>query len=306
MLVKRCSPLIVTIAVIAVTGCGSRFPDEPTVDESTVMAMRGMLEEGATAGSTESTPVELAQPIGWGTLKGVITVDGQPPAQPPLVQAVTHQDARVCAPGGNAPLAEAVSVGPNGGLRGVAIYLDTPLPPDNPQWLHESYESLRGGEVEFDQKNCIFRSHVAAMWTAQKLKVLNSDPIGHNTKIDPRGNARPFNQTIGANGSTIYEPGGEERAPAPVSCSIHPWMNAYLLPRNNPYFAVTDEKGAFEISNIPAGVELEFRVWQPALEFVDGVATSNGDAISKGRVKLTLADGETREFNVSLDAAVFQ
>jgi hypothetical protein len=292
-------------ALTLLAGCESRFPDEPPVDMEAVAAIRDAVEEGA--GGGEAVAAVLADPTGWGTLKGVFKVDGQPPTMPPLTAAATHQDARICAPGGQAPRSEAVVVGPGGGLSGVAIYLSTPIPTGDPKWLHESYESQRNAEVEFDQEDCIFTSHVAAMWTTQTLKILNSDPIGHNTKIDPKGAARPFNQTIGANGSTMYEPGGEEREPAPVSCSIHPWMQAYLLPRENPYFAVTDENGEFEIPNLPAGVELEFRVWQPRLRFVDGVAPEgSGEAISRGRVTLTLAPDETRDFNVTMDAAMFQ
>jgi hypothetical protein len=250
----------------------------------------------------------LAEPTGWATLRGVIKVNGAPPPQPQLSAAVSHDDAQFCAPGGKAPSAQEVVVGSDGGLSGVAIYVGTSIPTDNPKWLHESYSAKRGTEVEFDQKNCIFLTHVAAMWTEQTLKVLNSDLVGHNTKIDTKGGARPFNQTIGANSSTTYTPGGEERQPAPVSCSIHTWMKAYLLPRDNPYFAVTDESGQFVIENIPAGVELEFRVWQPQLEFVDKVSMDwNGQSqeIKKGRLKLTLEPGES-ELNAAWDAAIFQ
>ncbi len=269
-------------------------------------AIRTVFEQGA-GGEVETTEVAVAEPQGWATLRGVFQVQGAPPAREPLAQAASHQDARVCAPGGKAPLAEDVVVGPDGGLSGVAVFLSTTIPTEDAKWLHESYAAQRGTEVIFDQKDCVFTTHVAAMWTAQTLKVLNSDPVGHNTKIDPKRGARPFNQTIGANGSTTYDPGGEEQAPAPVSCSIHPWMKAYLLPRDNPYFAVTNEKGEFEIPNVPAGIELEFRVWQPRLEFVDADATVGGQSqkISKGRLKVTLNDGETREMAVNLDAAAF-
>jgi hypothetical protein len=236
----------------------------------------------------------------------VFKVNGSPPAATPLSTAVTHADAQVCAPGGKPPVSEDVVVGSDGGLSGVAIFLNTRIPTDDPKWVNESYNALRGAEVPFDQRHCMFTSHVAAMWTAQQLKVLNSDPVGHNTKIS--GGSNSFNETIGAGGATIYKPSGEERVPAAVSCSIHPWMSAYLLPRDNPYFAVTKENGEFEIANIPAGVELEFRVWQPKLGFVDADVDVNGQSqkIAKGRVKLTLSDGETREFNVNMDAGVFQ
>jgi hypothetical protein len=299
--------LLASIPAIAFfLGCGAEFPDQPAADEHNVSLLREAFDAGG--GSGGAAAVALAEPTGWATLRGVIKVNGAPPPREPLSNAVSHDDAAVCAPNGRAPLAEEVVVGPDGGLSGVAIYVGTPIPLDNPKWLHESYASQRGTEVIFDQKNCIFLTHVAAMWTEQTLKILNSDPVGHNTKIDTKGGARPFNQTIGVQGSTTYEPGGEERAPAPVSCSIHTWMKAYLLPRDNPYFDVTDDTGEFVIENVPAGVELEFRVWQPRLEFADKVSVEmNGQPreISKGRLKLTLEPGEST-LNAAWDAGIFQ
>ena len=48
-------------------------------------------------------------------------------------------------------------------------------------------------------------------------------------------------------------------------------MVAYMLPRENGYFAVTDAEGRFEIANLPAGEPLEFQVWHES-----GGAAGNG------------------------------
>ena len=93
--------------------------------------------------------------------------------------------------------------------------------------------------------------------------MLNSDPVGHNTNIAGGGTAATINATIPAAKSyAMYEPGGESPEPFAVSCSIHPWMSAQMIVRDSPYFAVTKPDGTFEIANVPAGVPLEFRVWQ--------------------------------------------
>ena len=47
-----------------------------------------------------------------------------------------------------------------------------------------------------------------------------------------------------------------------VGCNIHPWMGAYIVARKDPYAAVSDKDGKFEIKDLPAGKELEFRLWQ--------------------------------------------
>ena len=76
---------------------------------------------------------------------------------------------------------------------------------------------------------------------------------------------------------------------------------------DHPYFAVTAADGSFEIANVPAGVALEFAVWQeksgPLKEVsVDGESKK----WSRGRFKITLNPDERRELNVSVDASVFR
>ena len=39
----------------------------------------------------------------------------------------------------------------------------------------------------------------------------------------------------------------------PVKCNIHPWMRAYVNVSNHPFFAITDEMGAFSIEGLPPG-----------------------------------------------------
>ena len=52
-------------------------------------------------------------------------------------------------------------------------------------------------------------------------------------------------------------------------------MKAYWLVLDNPYFAVTDDKGNFEIKNVPAGTQ-KVVVWQEAARFVTA-------AVGRGR-----------------------
>jgi hypothetical protein len=151
----------------------------------------------------------------------------------------------------------------------------------------------------------VFLSHVFAMSTTQPMRVLNSDPVGHNTKLEGGGGARPDNFVVAAGGSAQYSPGGESSEPFGVSCNIHPWMSAYCLVRKSPYFAVTNQEGKFEIKNLPAGVPLKFRVWQERTRFIPQVtATGKIDKYSKGRLELKLDNDEQRELELVLDAAL--
>jgi hypothetical protein len=38
-----------------------------------------------------------------------------------------------------------------------------------------------------------------------------------------------------------------------VGCDVHPWMSAWLHVMPNPYFAVTDAEGRYEIKGLPPG-----------------------------------------------------
>ena len=36
-------------------------------------------------------------------------------------------------------------------------------------------------------------------------------------------------------------------------CDVHPWMTAYLLVTDNPYYAISGDDGSFTIANVPPG-----------------------------------------------------
>jgi hypothetical protein len=105
------------------------------------------------------------------------------------------------------------------------------------------------------------------------------------------------NPTVPALSSVMYDPQGEAAEPTSVGCSIHPWMTANMIARNNPYFAVTKPDGTFEIANVPAGVDLEFRVWHESL---GQVKEASGLPFKSKKVIVKAADGETIEWTVEL------
>jgi len=206
-------------------------------------------------------------------------------------------------PGGESIFSEDVVFDPaTKGLANVLVFAEG-IPAE---WAHPDAAPGKSGEVEFDQKRCVFLSHVLAMQSSQTLKILNSDPVGHNTNMSPRRNL-PFNQSIPTSGYASYQPTAEESQPFDVRCSIHPWMKAWIIFRNDGYFAVTGKDGSFEIPNLPAGVPLTLRVWQEAADFVSS-ATVNGSAVEwpRGRITLTLQPDEVQEWEVEIGASVFQ
>ena len=288
---------------VSLCGCPRSLPPSVAVNESTIESVRAALEEGASSGASGEVAA-LADPTGWATLSGSFKISGAAPANPPLT---VNKDVQVCAPGGKQILDNIVVVGPGNGLQNVLVYVSSEIPTDNAAWLHDSYAVSRDAEVIFDQKDCIFLSRLGVMWSTQTLKVLNSDPVGHNTNLASVRGARAANISVPANSSVQYQPGAAPPAPFPVSCSIHPWMKASMMVCDHPYFAVTDASGGFSIANLPAGVELEFRVWHEKAGYIQTVSVDNAaEKWSKGRFKRTLPVGEDVKMNVVIESSTLQ
>ncbi|MEX1039578.1 MAG: hypothetical protein WDZ51_03035 [Pirellulaceae bacterium] len=283
-----------------VLGCGERLPSGVVPEGRQVEIIRKDLAELGGADAGETATADLAEPTGYVSLRGRFELTGAMPSNP---QLNITKDQEFCAPGGDDVFAKEVVVDPDSrGIKYVVLFADG-LPD---QWIHEDAQGATG-EVEFDQKNCLFVSQVTGLQSSQTLRVLNSDPIAHNTKMSPRSNPES-NENLPGGGSTTYQPRTEERDPFDVTCSIHPWMKAYVLIRGNAYFAITDEQGNFEIPNLPAGVPLEFRVWQERVGGVES-ANVNGQDVSwrRGRFTMTLdAEDEAKNvLDVKLDGGMF-
>ncbi len=214
------------------------------------------------------------------------------------------KDFQVCSEGGKVPLQETLEIGSEGGIRNVVIYLR------NPSRVNDAAKATTGAAV-FDQKECVFLSHVLGVSVGQPIGIKNSDPIGHNTKID--GQRNTFNQIIEVGQSVDFVMQKEEVTPANVSCSIHPWMHAYILPRPDRYFAVTKPDGTFKIEYLPAGEELEFQAWHetaagPSQALVVPATPETKDLkwSNRGRFKITLQPDEVKEISITVPPSAFK
>jgi plastocyanin len=286
------------VAALAMAGCSRPAVLGPVADAETAGAIRAALttassasEEDAAAGPTGT---------GWATIRGQFVYGGDSvPARQPYNVTKEHN---ICTAGGQAPLQETLIVDEaTKGIKNVAIYLR------NASRVHES-AAPKSDTVEFDQKECVFLTHVVGVTVGQTLEIKNSDPTGHNTNIVGGG----FNQLIPQGGAIPFPVRKESAMPAQVVCSIHPWMVAYMLAREYGYFAITDDQGRFEIANVPAGEELEFQVWHES-----GAAAANGlvgetpdaDGLqwsNRGRVTLTLQPDEVKEIKVIVPPNAFR
>ena len=292
------TPAIATIAgalLLGVTGCQRGEPLGPVANKVEVERLTASLTAASGgSGAAEAGPVGT----GWGTLKGRFVFDGTPPTMQPYN---VNKDQSACTEGGKAPLQQTLLVDESTkGIANVAIYLRTA------SRVHESAKSSADSQAVFDQKECVFLSHVFPLTLGQVMDIKNSDPVGHNTNIAGKNS---FNSTVPAGESVQFTPQKEEAIPVAVRCSIHPWMIAYMLPRKNGYYAITAADGSFEIKNLPAGEELEIQVWHESATGPNGALALSTDQAKKmkwskkGRFKITLTEGDTEELEIVVPAA---
>lgn len=226
----------------------------------------------------------------WGNLKGKFVFDGDPPD--PAKLNIT-KDKEACT---KKPLFDESLVidEKSKGVANIILYCR-----ERRVDVHESYKNLPES-VDLDNNCCRFAPHVVILTLDQKLKILNSDAVAHNAAGTPPADI-PFNPLIPPNGEYLHQFQRAQRVPVPINCSIHPWMNAWVLPRDNPYFAVTDEEGNFEIKNLPAG-ELEFQAWQEKVGYLEAK-----DDWRRGRFEVEIEDGKTVDLGtIKLSASLFE
>ncbi len=210
---------------------------------------------------------------GWGTLKGQIVFEGTPPPQKVLEEkGKAEKDPDMCAVDKSIVSERLVIDDATKGVKNVLVYLPHPS-----RVNEDARKAFTAKPVEFDQKQCIFQPHVLGLMAGVPVTLRSSDPKNHNVNVKLKNST--FNQALGGGKSMDFTPPSPERTPGAVVCDIHPWMSAWWMVLDNPYIAVTDAQGNFEIKNVPAGSQ-KVVVWQ---EFVKGggfVTPSSGEAIT--------------------------
>jgi plastocyanin len=269
---------------------------------SAALALAGML---AVSGSTARAGV---LPVGtllagvpaqgsFGTIKGRLVYGGSPapPAKDLVPKGAAQKDPAVCAAAVAIPDRSLVVDPKTLGVKYGFAYLVRPKG-ENPEAVKELVGKAE--KVVLDQKNCEFIPYALAIHQDQTLVFKSTDPVNHNVHLSPFANA-PFNQILAANG-VVEKKLVPERRVIPVSCDIHPWMKAWIMVFDHPFFAITGDDGSFEIKGVPAG-EQKLVVWQetvgyatPGLAQGVPVSVKAGEVTDVGEVKLDPAKVKRR------------
>ena len=110
-----------------------------------------------------------------------------------------------------------------------------------------------GTPVDMDQRAFTFTPHVLPVVAGTTVRFLNGDATPHNVfspdyeKYDlgtwQQGQSKDYTFPACAKPPCVYT----------QLCRVHSEMDAYVAVLQNPYFAVTDKAGHFEIGNVPPG-----------------------------------------------------
>lgn len=198
-----------------------------------------------------------------GTISGMVKYSGQAPA--PKKLEVT-KDKEVC--GKTEKVDETLVVGSNGGVKFAVVALTDIT----------KGKAMEAAGTTLDQAGCQYQPHVLLVAPNETVKILNNDGILHNihtfSKKNPAMNrAQPkFKKEL------------QEKFATPetfeVKCDAHAWMAGWIVVQDHPYYAVTDENGAFSLTDVPPG-EYEIKVWHEKL----GEQTQKVAVAAKGEAK---------------------
>jgi len=228
----------------------------------------------ALAASPIASPI-ASSAFAAGTIQGTVKVV-EPCPLPPAHEVI--KDAGVC--GKDAPN-EAVLVYKKGGLQNVVVFVKD-----------AKFEGKAApvANAALDQRQCRYFPHVQALTVGTPLSLMNNDAILHNVHANYTG-MTVFNVAMPIKGQKLPIP---MRKPGlmKLQCDAgHTWMNGWIYVFDHPYFAVTDESGAFTIKDVPPG-EYTLELWhEPADGQGVGVRTT---------AKVKVADGAPAHLDLAL------
>src|SRR5438477_1266184 len=175
-----------------------------------------------------------------GTIKGHVHLSGKLPGNPIIRKGMDPMCSKINA--GKRILQEYVVATVDGSLANVFVRLQGNVP--------QSPVSTQ--PVVIDQRGCIYTPRVVGVRVGQVVQIKNSDALLHNAH-GLSGKDNSFNVGQPTAGNVFQFKPRNEEVMLHLKCDIHNWMNAYIGIVTNPYFAVSDTAGTFQIDKVPAG-----------------------------------------------------
>jgi plastocyanin len=180
-----------------------------------------------------------AQGAAHGSIKGHVKLMGKLPGNPIIRMGMDPKCAE--ANRGKRVIQEYVAATIDGSLANVFIHLQGTFP-----------RTAVPAPIVVDQRACVYHPRVLGAVVGQVLQVKNSDDWLHNVHgLSGTGNS--FNVSEPKAGMVQQFTLKNEEVMLKIKCDVHSWMIAYVGVVPNPYFAVSNEGGLYEIGNVPPG-----------------------------------------------------
>jgi len=213
-----------------------------------------------------------------GSLSGTVNLDGKVP-MPKGYNLTTLPDAIYCgriSDGKGWRLLQPFNVGPKGEFRRVVVFLDG-IDKGKP---FEAYEPPRIEAVD-----CLFTPFINLVRDLHDVVVVNMDPAMHDIQAYETSHLGPrvlFNVPLPISKRYPREAGlsahfhkhyegtpvvqsvkmTKGRRIFTMQCGFHAYMESWALVADHPYFAIADEEGRFELTDVPPGT-YTVKVWHP-------------------------------------------
>lgn len=207
----------------------------------------GLLLTGPHNARGQSSEYKVISVANGGVIKGTVKWSGP---EPHLTRAPITKDPQICDPDAHKTRdLERLIIGPQGGVANTVVFIKSissgkafDLPPER--------RSL-------DQRLCRYEPHILLVPERSSLQMKSSDATLHTIHMD---GAATYNLPFPFQNQTVSR---DMNTPGLVNLKCnggHVWMNAEMFVAPHPYYAVTDESGAFVLTNVPPG-EYELVAW---------------------------------------------
>ena len=208
------------------------------------------------ADAAAATPKKVPEEAATGRFTGVVRLEGTAPEPKILVQNPAINNGR--------PIRDEslrINRTADNGIANVFVYLRE-APQGTAAAVPKQAFVLQTNEVVFTPRAAIVR-------VRQPLKLRNVGLQPANFHIFPSRNSTINHLVMPGResdmGRRFTEP---EWVPIEVRSDIYPWMRGVMLVVDHPFATVTDELGAFEIGNLPAG-KYSFQVWHERAGYLE-------------------------------------
>ncbi len=244
----------------------------PQMQSFVVWARIVIVGAGALLGArTAMAAYEVAAVTNGGTIDGIITLSGTPPAGA-MIKVTKNQD--YC--GASIP-DPAYTVGAGGGLENVIVYLKDitkgKAAPSDPLALVNDH--------------CMFSPRAQGAMVGESVKISSNDPVLHNTHPqNAETNATIYNIALPFKGFSVTKPLPGSPGLIKVKCDAHEWMHAWIMELEHPYYATTGADGHFTIKDVPPGTYTLVAWHEAAGEKSEPVVVAAGQT---AKSKITLA-----------------